>query len=52
MKDIGIRIVSTGRAVPKKRLSNDDISQMVDTSDEWITARTGIKNRYICDLWL
>ena len=33
--------------VPKEKLTNDDLSSMVDTSDEWITTRTGIKERRI-----
>ncbi|MBE5937825.1 MAG: ketoacyl-ACP synthase III [Lachnospiraceae bacterium] len=44
----GLRIVSTGRALPKTAVSNEDMSKLVDTNDEWITARTGIKNRYKC----
>jgi len=40
-------IAGTGSAVPSKILSNADLERMVDTSDEWITERTGIKNRYI-----
>ena len=43
------KIISTGSYLPKKVLSNDDLSKMVDTSDEWITARTGIKKRHIAD---
>lgn len=39
------QIVGTGRSVPEKVLSNDDLERIVDTSDEWITARTGIKER-------
>jgi len=38
---------SIGAYVPKKILSNEDLSTMVDTSDEWITKRTGIKERHI-----
>ncbi len=38
---------SIGAYVPKKILTNDDLSKMVDTSDEWITKRTGIKERHI-----
>lgn len=45
----GIRIVSTGRALPKKHVTNDDLSKIMDTSDEWITTRTGIKARYKCE---
>jgi len=38
---------SIGAYVPKKILSNDDLAKMVDTSDEWISKRTGIKERHI-----
>ena len=40
-------IAGTGSAVPDKILSNADFTRMVDTSDEWITTRTGIKERHI-----
>jgi len=40
---------SIGAYVPKKILTNEDLSKMVDTSDEWITKRTGIKERRIAD---
>ncbi len=40
-------IVSTGRALPVVRLTNFDLEHMVETSDEWITARSGIKERRI-----
>jgi 3-oxoacyl-[acyl-carrier-protein] synthase-3 len=43
------RITGTGFYVPKKTLSNFDLEKMVDTSDEWITERTGIKQRRIAD---
>lgn len=41
------RITGWGKYVPAKVLTNDDLAAMVDTSDEWITARTGIKERHI-----
>lgn len=44
----GIQIVSTGKALPEEIITNDDLSQIVDTNDEWITTRTGIKRRYRC----
>lgn len=44
---INAKITGTGFAVPKKILTNADLEKMVDTSDEWITARTGIKERFI-----
>lgn len=40
-------IVSTGKALPVCRLTNFDLEYMVETSDEWITARTGIRERRI-----
>jgi len=39
------RIISTGSYLPKKVLSNSDLEKMVDTSDEWIFSRTGMKER-------
>ncbi len=38
---------SIGAYVPEKILSNDDLAKLVDTTDEWITKRTGIKERHI-----
>jgi 3-oxoacyl-[acyl-carrier-protein] synthase-3 len=43
------RIISTGSYLPEKVLSNYDLEKMVDTSDEWITERTGIRERRIAD---
>lgn len=40
-------IVGTGSYVPEKRLTNADLTRMVDTSDEWIVQRTGIRERRI-----
>src|SRR6187551_2506587 len=40
-----VSIIGTGSYVPKKVLTNLDLSRLVDTSDEWITTRTGIKER-------
>ena len=39
-------IAGTGRYLPEKKLSNEEISKMVDTSDEWIKTRTGIHQRH------
>ena len=41
------RITGTGSAVPEKVLTNADLEKLVDTTDEWITSRTGIKERRI-----
>ena len=38
---------SIGAYAPEKILTNEDLSHMVDTTDEWITKRTGIKERHI-----
>jgi 3-oxoacyl-[acyl-carrier-protein] synthase III len=42
-----IHVAATGRYVPPHTLTNDDLSKIVETNDEWITSRTGIKSRYI-----
>jgi 3-oxoacyl-[acyl-carrier-protein] synthase III len=41
------RIAGTGSYLPEKVLTNDDLAKFVDTSDEWIAARTGIRERHI-----
>ncbi|HVQ54855.1 MAG TPA: beta-ketoacyl-ACP synthase III [Thermoanaerobaculia bacterium] len=44
---IRAKILGTGAAVPKKVLTNSDLEKLVETSDEWITSRTGIRERHI-----
>jgi len=44
-----VRILGTGTSIPSKILSNKDLESLVDTTDEWITARTGIKERRIIE---
>jgi len=44
---MGARIVGTGRHVPEQTLTNADLEHIVDTSDEWIVQRTGIKMRHL-----
>lgn len=41
------QILGTGSYLPAKRVSNDDLAKRIDTSDEWITTRTGIKARHL-----
>lgn len=43
------RILSTGWYLPEKVVTNDELSQSLDTSDEWIRSHTGIGQRYIAD---
>ncbi|MFS0730392.1 beta-ketoacyl synthase N-terminal-like domain-containing protein [Curtobacterium sp. 1P10AnD] len=43
----GSRIIGFGHHQPSRILTNDELSTMVDTNDEWITTRTGIKTRHI-----
>ena len=43
----GIAITGSGSAIPATILSNQDLSQIVETSDEWISTRTGMKMRYL-----
>ena len=45
---MGIRIAGVGAYVPDQEVSNDDLARRVDTSHEWISARTGILRRRIC----
>jgi 3-oxoacyl-[acyl-carrier-protein] synthase-3 len=40
-------ILGTGSELPAKVVTNHDLEKMVDTSDEWITVRTGIKERRV-----
>ena len=42
-----VGIVGLGHCLPKKKLTNRDLEKLVDTSDDWITTRTGIKERRI-----
>lgn len=42
-----MRIIGTGSALPKKVVTNDMLSEFLDTSDEWIFTRTGIKSRHV-----
>ncbi len=45
----GIKIRGTGRCRPRQIVTNDDLARLVDTNDEWITTRTGIRSRYRCE---
>lgn len=44
------KVSGFGYALAKRKLTNDEIAQVVDTNDEWITSRTGIKSRYISEV--
>lgn len=41
------RIIGTGSSLPKNVVTNDDLSKIMDTSDEWIASRTGIRERHL-----
>ena len=45
---MGCAIIGCGKALPALEVSNDNLTALVDTSDEWITTRTGIKTRRVC----
>ena len=49
MSNYGAMIAGTGSYVPAKRLTNQDLSTMVETNDDWIMQRTGIRERRIAD---
>ena len=44
----GIKLISTGSALPVQEVTNFDLEKKVDTSDEWIVTRTGISSRHYC----
>jgi len=44
-----VQIIGTGRYVPEKIVTNNDLAKIVDTSDDWISSRTGIKERRISE---
>jgi len=46
---MSIRIIGTGSYTPDRILTNSDLEKIVDTTDEWITTRTGIRERHIAD---
>src|SRR5213592_4734570 len=48
-KNGSIGITGVGSFVPERVLTNEDISRLIETSDEWITERTGIKQRHIAE---
>ncbi|KAL5718275.1 beta-ketoacyl-[acyl-carrier-protein] synthase III [Ranunculus cassubicifolius] len=43
----GCKLIGCGSAVPKLKITNDDLAQIVETNDEWIATRTGIRNRRV-----
>ncbi|MHC4996155.1 MAG: beta-ketoacyl-ACP synthase III [Planctomycetota bacterium] len=45
----GVAITGTGLAVPSRVVTNHDLEKMVDTSDDWIVQRTGIRQRHVAD---
>lgn len=45
---MSFKVLATGSCVPEKTVTNDFLSTIVDTSDEWITQRVGVKERHIC----
>lgn len=48
-KQVGVTIVGTGSALPSGVLTNADLEKVMDTSDEWIVQRTGVRTRYRID---
>lgn len=43
----GVRIAGAGSSIPRTRLTNKDLEKVMETSDDWITQRTGIKSRHV-----
>lgn len=44
---MGLKITQTASYVPPQVVTNDDLAEIMDTSDEWISSRTGIKQRHV-----
>ena len=45
---MSFRILGTGSFLPQRTVTNEELSQMVETSDQWITQRVGVKTRHVC----
>ena len=45
---MSFQILGAGSFVPEKIVTNDELSRMVETSDEWIVKRIGVKQRHVC----
>ena len=45
----GLQIIATGAAHPQRSVSNEDLSKIVETDDEWVYSRTGIHSRFFCE---
>ncbi|MGN0984621.1 MAG: beta-ketoacyl-ACP synthase III [Gemmiger sp.] len=43
-----LQLIATGGALPSRIVTNEEMSRLVDTSDDWITSRTGIRRRHFC----
>jgi len=48
-KSMAIEIIGTGKALPRNKISNNDLAEKIDTNDEWIRSHTGIGYRYIAE---
>ena len=46
---MAIEIIGTGKAVPPRRVTNNELAAQIDTSDEWIRSHTGIGSRHVAD---
>lgn len=42
-----MKIIGTGSALPRRQVTNDELTRFLDTSDEWISSRTGIRSRHV-----
>jgi len=45
---MSLKIIGMGKGIPKRCVTNDELAGFLDTDDEWIVTRTGIKTRYVC----
>ena len=45
---MSLKIIGMGKGIPERCVTNDDLAKFIDTDDEWVFTRTGIKTRHIC----
>jgi len=45
---MSLKIIGMGKGIPERCVTNDDLTEFIETDDEWIVSRTGIKERHVC----
>ena len=45
---MSLKIIGAGKGIPERRVANNELAGFLDTGDDWIVSRTGIRGRYVC----